>query len=770
MPNYNITIDSRFDPYSFEDYLKPLAILQEQHNQAADAFATALANSAGLQDILQQNVANGLAEDQAGYDIVKGYNDSINAFADDLAKNGLNRTSRRGIYETRAKTGMIERIKKAMDNRNTYIAQQNELRGKDSSIELSDDASSHGIMRFMNPDYTYRSFSKNKITDDVSKVLKNISDSTYVQNKNNPSYKWFNSLTAQMETKYGATPEEIRQAIEIVSRTGGNTEGLNNKMKGVVNDIVNVIDDVVKSNIGDFSLYTPEQIQAAREAGGIGSWSAIGTSKFDNFHLAEPRSSGSSSSSKDDLLIDPTFVPVLTANKNTIEGFDNLQREAIDNSLSYLGGDDKTTTLYGDATRFTHGYRSPVRQVVSTKNLYDNIKKSIDANQEYFKDGKYTKAGEQALKDLKTYIREANQIYLSGDKAEKLEKLREKQSSNLSRYRVGAAGNSSTVWMTTLNTGTNHIKPLNEEEDAELKKLEAENEKLAANNESQFYSRYNFKDDKDPFIIETMDMIKRGEKLPPERIKSLNDRRKDYIANNKDVQDKEARRKRTVKIFKEAQNFFKEGATTSDIIHLTKGVSGEDAQHMWNSIAPSLRVDQLQEYLGKNVDGTFKNIGSDYKNTSDFEDLFDKNGNLQKGVQIGFDTDANGNVGYVIFDSNAEHKAAFVQADVNSKSFDYKPMLNYARALSNERAIEKELNTILASDEFTTASFNAARKARTGEQLTERERTILDRVQMLESMLNIAQQQTKVSGKEGFTNFYKQTSLKRAAYKEDVNK
>ena len=281
MPNYNITVNSKFDPYSFEDYLKPLAILQEQHNQAADVYATALANSAGLQDILQQNIANGIAEDQAGYDIVKEYNDSINALAEDLAKNGLNRNNRRGVYETKAKTGMIERIKKAMDNRNTFIAQQNELVNKDPSIVLSDDAAKHGIMRFMNPDFSYRSYSENALRAQAAKLYENLAKSAYMD-PNNPEYEHIAGLTMQMGTKMGLTPEQIQGAIDDV-RNGETTSEISRVLQNIANGILN-------TNLGEEydTVWNVDQRKAALSSVIQEGWNAIGTTKYDIFNVAEP--------------------------------------------------------------------------------------------------------------------------------------------------------------------------------------------------------------------------------------------------------------------------------------------------------------------------------------------------------------------------------------------------------------------------------------------------------------------------------------------------
>ena len=85
MPNYNITIDSKFDPYSFEDYLKPAMLMQEQHNALAEAYAESLARSASLADALG---STGDANDAVALQAVNDYENNISKLSADLAQNG----------------------------------------------------------------------------------------------------------------------------------------------------------------------------------------------------------------------------------------------------------------------------------------------------------------------------------------------------------------------------------------------------------------------------------------------------------------------------------------------------------------------------------------------------------------------------------------------------------------------------------------------------------------------------------------------------------
>ena len=334
MPNYNITVNSKFDPYSFEDYLKPLAILQEQHNQAADAYATALANSAGLYDVLRAN-----EEDAEAAKYVNDYENTLNELANDLATNGLNRTNRRGVYETKAKTGYIEKLKKAIDNRNTFIAQQNELINKDPSLVLSDYASNHGITRFLNPDFTYKSYSENALRTQAAKLYENLAKSAYMD-PNNPEYKRIAGLTMQMGTKVGLKPNEIQSAIDDI-RNGNVTSETSRILRDIAAGVVN-------TNLGDKEnnpTWDEDQWEHALESVSNEYWNALGTANYGTFNVAE------SAAAKRKAATEKPYInsvwrsqrSINAPGNRNIEGNDNNQIKVTNEFNDFIQG--KTSTI-----------------------------------------------------------------------------------------------------------------------------------------------------------------------------------------------------------------------------------------------------------------------------------------------------------------------------------------------------------------------------------------------------------------------------------------
>lgn len=289
MPNYNITIDSKFDPYSFEDYLKPAMLMQEQHNALAEAYAESLARSASLADALG---STGDANDAIALQAVNDYENNINNLSADLAQNGLNRANRRGIYDAKSKYGYIDSLKKAMDNRNTFIAKQNELALADPTRRFSDYASNYGITRFINPDFTYGSFSGAAIQKQVEDTVKYLAKSTYLRDPNNPEYNHIGGLTYMIREKTGAKPEEINAAMQAIM----SGQPLNEKQGKIAQVLYDEAMGIAKQHLGNWEWNGLDK--DAYEAAAKGLNAALGTEDFKTFNLAEPKDSSSGKTPK----------------------------------------------------------------------------------------------------------------------------------------------------------------------------------------------------------------------------------------------------------------------------------------------------------------------------------------------------------------------------------------------------------------------------------------------------------------------------------------
>ena len=273
MPNYNITIDSKFDPYSFEDYLKPAMLMQEQHNQAADAYANYLAQSAGMEEALAANPND--------IDLLNQYNtyrQTLNNLADDLSKNGISRTTRRGAYQAKAEYGDIAKMQEAIKTRDELLRERRGLRIQDPSLIFSNEDSDYSIKNVMAGKTNYDALSKNVIMKDVEDRAKNWAKSAMIHMQQN-------DIIDPQSIKYGyifrkilngATPQEIVGAIN-----SGKIEGVNSD-DPIVDELKSIVDSSVDKYISAGARDANGQSVwenrrgDIRDAAAQGLWSALG--------------------------------------------------------------------------------------------------------------------------------------------------------------------------------------------------------------------------------------------------------------------------------------------------------------------------------------------------------------------------------------------------------------------------------------------------------------------------------------------------------------
>ena len=130
MPNFSITINSRFRPFSYQELLAPVLASTQAQQQVEENYAN-LATQASLAGSKANEQTDPIA-----YARYKAYSDELNAMAEDLAKNGLTPESRRSMYNMRARYAKdIVPIETAYANKVAQIQQQQRLQ-KIQTVQL----------------------------------------------------------------------------------------------------------------------------------------------------------------------------------------------------------------------------------------------------------------------------------------------------------------------------------------------------------------------------------------------------------------------------------------------------------------------------------------------------------------------------------------------------------------------------------------------------------------------------------------------------------
>lgn len=95
MANYNVTIGARFRPFTYDEMVKPIQAITEQHYAAEDAYYQ-MQEKASLYDILA-----GQAEDSRSRRMYNEFSESLKQNADALYKFGYNASTRNAFNQTR---------------------------------------------------------------------------------------------------------------------------------------------------------------------------------------------------------------------------------------------------------------------------------------------------------------------------------------------------------------------------------------------------------------------------------------------------------------------------------------------------------------------------------------------------------------------------------------------------------------------------------------------------------------------------------------------
>lgn len=97
MPNFSYTASKAWTPYTFQEMLQPLAMYTEEYNKQEEALSALDAEAATARAMASET------NDPVTYARYKSYQEAIQKQADDIARNGLNPSSRRAILDLRTR-------------------------------------------------------------------------------------------------------------------------------------------------------------------------------------------------------------------------------------------------------------------------------------------------------------------------------------------------------------------------------------------------------------------------------------------------------------------------------------------------------------------------------------------------------------------------------------------------------------------------------------------------------------------------------------------
>lgn len=171
MANNNFVVNAaQFTPLSFDDYIKPLAMLNEQHQKLDDAYLELYTKASTVEQMANEQT------DPEAYKQYKTYADDLRSAIDTLNRNGLTPGSRSQMLTMARRYGdEVAPIQGAYTRRAADITAQREAAMKDQTVRFSRKASESSLMDYIkNPALSYDSMSGAQITADVADRVKNL--------------------------------------------------------------------------------------------------------------------------------------------------------------------------------------------------------------------------------------------------------------------------------------------------------------------------------------------------------------------------------------------------------------------------------------------------------------------------------------------------------------------------------------------------------------------------------------------------------------------
>lgn len=146
MPKYLVTSGSHFQPFSYDDLIKPVEHMQQVHDAAQDAYDTLNLETNALAQYITDN-----PDDAQAKAIYNTYVDKLGSLQDSLFKNGVTGQTRRDLSAARSGYAKdITRIASAVKNRQERSKEYWDARHKDPSLVTGRDPGASGLDNYLN--------------------------------------------------------------------------------------------------------------------------------------------------------------------------------------------------------------------------------------------------------------------------------------------------------------------------------------------------------------------------------------------------------------------------------------------------------------------------------------------------------------------------------------------------------------------------------------------------------------------------------------------
>jgi len=276
MPKFLVTNGSNFQPFTYEEITRPLYEMAEAHRASQDQYDAISTQTEALRNYITDNPGDKQAKQM--YD---NYVNKLKTLQDNLWSTGYNASTRRDLQSARAGFASdINRIGKAIENRQARSAEYNKFKHEHPDMVMGEDPGLSGLDAYLGNDLygtNWYQYSGNQFTKEVAQDAGNRVKEMF----NDPEMSRTIPGYITIKKQQGVTSEDVAKANEAVSDyLSGRADGLNG-LDPVQSILAKVLLEHLDST-GAANKVTPEEFARLVDYGKSGLSAAIGTSEYQN--------------------------------------------------------------------------------------------------------------------------------------------------------------------------------------------------------------------------------------------------------------------------------------------------------------------------------------------------------------------------------------------------------------------------------------------------------------------------------------------------------
>lgn len=400
MARYIVTSGTPYDPLSYEEIMKPVALAQEAHDKTITDIDTMALKAGEVGSLIDENSPRY----KAMYD---SYKQEEQNFLDDILANGVSSSSVRRLSDLRRNfSNTTAKINAALQRKAAVIKDQEERKAKDPTLFIDKDAHNINLDTWYDDVYAdgYNSFSGNTLYTLGEQVGKNLK----------------NEIETNPETLKAILGDTLSQGVDFTGfRAAEIEQAIQNELIGVAssNNRVASLQNAIATIYGSTGLdnwATEEQKKQALKYIGDGIYSAIGS--ISDVPATSMR--GKAGVSDVDSPVPISKPPIVTLRNNNLSGISNGKdakelssvSECID-ALSIVNTLKKSNALRKPDGTLTDAANKAVAIL-----LKNNTYKTLTNGEDHYLTNEDL---DVVISDLKTQLdakeKELHQYYFNGD-------------------------------------------------------------------------------------------------------------------------------------------------------------------------------------------------------------------------------------------------------------------------------------------------------------------------------------------------------------------